>query len=206
LYWSWVGSSRFGFWSESWGQTRHYNPQIRQIAGIITQKLKNMFQIKPISKESIPAALEKAERYRLLSEPMLAESICMDILEIDPQNNKATITMLLAITDQFGSSTLTDMNHAKELVSKLPDEYEREYYSGLICERQGNSKLDKHLPDGDFFVYEWLRDAMEHYEKAEAIRPPGKDDAILRWNTCARLIMRYNLKPRDEKYVEPPLE
>jgi hypothetical protein len=165
-----------------------------------------MFQIKPISKESIPTALEKAERYRLLNEPMLAESICLDILEADPQNSKAIVTMLLAITDQFGTSSLSDMNQAKQLLSKLPDEYEREYYSGLICERQGKARLGKHMPDGGFIAYEWLRDAMDYYEKAEAIRPPGKDDAILRWNTCARLIMRHNLKPRNEEYIEQPLE
>jgi hypothetical protein len=165
-----------------------------------------MFQIKPISKESIPTALEKAERYRLLNEPMLAESICLDILEADPQNAKAIVTMILAITDQFGGSSLTDINQAKQFVSKLPDEYEKEYYSGLICERQGKSKLGKHMPDGDFIAYEWLIDAMGHYEKAEAIRPPGKDDAILRWNTCARLIMRHHLRPKDEKFVEYPLE
>jgi hypothetical protein len=165
-----------------------------------------MFQIKPISKESIPTALEKAERYRLLNEPMLAESICLDILATDPQNSRAVVVMLLAITDQFGTSSLADMKHAKQLISRIPDEYERQYYSGLICERQGKSKLGKHMPDGDFIAYEWLRDAMDHYEKAEDIRPPGKDDAILRWNTCARLIMRHHLKSRDEKYVEHPLE
>jgi hypothetical protein len=31
---------------------------------------------------------------------------------------------------------------------------------------------------------------MAGYEKAEALREPGNDDAVLRWNTCARLIMR----------------
>ncbi len=165
-----------------------------------------MFQIKPISKESIPTALEKAERYRLLNEPMLAESICLDILEADPENSRAIITMLLAITDQFGTSLLSDTNNAKELLARLPDEYDRQYYSGLICERQGKAKLGKRMPDGGSVAYEWLRDAMDHYEKAEAIRPPGKDDAILRWNTCARLIMRNNLKPREEQYFEPPLE
>lgn len=165
-----------------------------------------MFQIKPISRDSIPAALEKAERYRLLNEPMLAESICLDILEADPTNTEAVVTMLLAITDQFGSSSLADTNQAKQLLSRLPDEYERKYYSGLICERQGKAVLSKHNPDNVFVAYEWFRDAMDCYEEAEAIRPAGKDDAILRWNTCARLIMRHHLKPRDEKYVEQPLE
>ena len=165
-----------------------------------------MFQIKPISRESIPMALEKAERYRLLNEPMLAESICLDILETEPGNNEAIVTMLLAITEQFGTSSSDEMSRAKQLLTHFTDEYDRHYYSGLICERQGKSKLNKRMPDGGAVAYEWLRDAMDHYEKAEELRPPGKDDAILRWNTCARLIMRHNLKPRDEKYVELPLE
>lgn len=165
-----------------------------------------MFQIKPISKESIPAALEKAERYRLLHEPILTESICLDILDADPENSKAITTMLLAITDQFGHSSLGDINRAKELLKQLPDEYDRQYYAGLIYERQGKSKLGKSISDGGDTAYEWLRDAMDHYEKAEAVCPPGKVDAILRWNTCARLIMHYHLKPRNEPYTELPLE
>jgi len=165
-----------------------------------------MFQIKPISKEGIPAALERAERYRLLNEPMLAESICLDILDADPRNTQAMVTMLLAITDQFSTTSLVDLSQAKQLSSKLPDEYDRLYYAGLICERQGNAVLNKHIPDSGFAAYEWLIEAMEFYEKAEAIRPPGKDDSILRWNTCARLIMRHHLKPRDERYIEQPLE
>ncbi len=165
-----------------------------------------MFQLKPISKESIPDALEKAERYRLLNEPMLAESICLDILETDAQNTKAIVTMLLAMTDQFGTSSLVDVNKAKQLLSRLPDEYLRHYYRGIICERKGKSTLGKGKWEGGFIAYEWLRDAMDSYEKAEAIRPPGNDDSILRWNTCARLIMRHKLQPRNESHLEPPLE
>ena len=37
-------------------------------------------------------------------------------------------------------------------------------------------------------VYAGLRAAMVHYEQAEALRPPDNEDAILRWNTCARII------------------
>jgi hypothetical protein len=42
------------------------------------------FDLKPISIASIPRALEKAERYRLLNEPEQAESICLDILDAEP--------------------------------------------------------------------------------------------------------------------------
>jgi hypothetical protein len=165
-----------------------------------------MFQIKPISAESIPTALEKAVRYRLLNEPMLAESICLDILDADPGNSDAIVTMLLAITDQFGTASTGELSRAKELLPRLPGEYDQHYYAGLICERQGKSKLAKRMPDGGEAAYEWIREAMDHYEKAEAISPPEKVDAILRWNTCARLIMSHHLKPRNEEYVELPLE
>jgi hypothetical protein len=165
-----------------------------------------MFQLKPISRESIPAALEKAERYRLLNEPWQTESICSDILDAEPGNLKAVVTLLLAITDQFNTSSMRDVSHAKELLTSIPEGYEREYYSGIICERKGKSFLNNGRQESHFISYEWLRDAMEHYERAEVIRPAGNDDAILRWNTCVRLITYHHLEPRMEEYIEPPLE
>lgn len=165
-----------------------------------------MFQLKPISKEGVPEALKKAERYRLLNEPRLSESICQDILDIEPDNHQAIITMLLAITDQFGRQTSVNANKARELLDLLHDEYERHYYSGIICERQGSAILNHRTSSDHFAAYEWLVDAMEHFEKAEAIRPAGNDDAILRWNTCVRLIASHRLRPRHETYAEPSLE
>ena len=162
-----------------------------------------MFQLKSISRESIPAALEKAERYRLLNEPGLAESICHDILEIDPQNTRAVVIMILAKTDQFNMTM--DVNAARQLLNHLADDYDRHYYAGIICERKGRAVLAQNAPGVNHICYDWLCDAMEHYEKAEAVRPPGNDDAILRWNTCVRLITGMHLEPRDE-YMESQLE
>ena len=88
-----------------------------------------MLQLKHISKESIPAAIEKAERYRLLGEPGLAESICLDILEVDPQHPKAIVNLLLAITDQFNTSSSGDVNRARALLSRLQSDYEKK----LLC-------------------------------------------------------------------------
>ena len=114
--------------------------------------------------------------------------------------------MLLAITDQFGSNSLTDVSQARKLLPQLADDYERKYYAGLICERQGKATLHKGIWEGGYIAYEWLREAMDHYEQAEAVRPAGNDDCILRWNTCARLIMRHHLEPKNEEYTEPSLE
>lgn len=165
-----------------------------------------MHKLKPISKESIPAALEKAERYRLLNEPRLAQSICLDVLDADPQNSKAIIILILAITDDFISPSTADVHHAQQLLPRLQNDYEKNYYAGIINERQGLALLSRGIAGGHFAAYDWLTEAMKFYEKAEAIRPPGNDDALLRWNTCVRLMTRHHLKPRDEEYVEPPLE
>jgi hypothetical protein len=94
----------------------------------------------------------------------------------------------------------------RALLPRLEDEYERQYYAGIISERQGKAILNRGTPGGKADAYEWLREAMGFFEKAEVLRPPGNDDAILRWNSCARLIMRHQLTPRQEDRVEPFLE
>jgi hypothetical protein len=157
---------------------------------------KRIFKLKPLSREGIDAALTKADQYRLLNQPRLAESICQDILAIDPENQKASITLLLALTDQFGQSSSKAAKQALEIANKLRDEYSRVYYTGIVYERQGANALHSDTPGSDFDACEWYLDAMELYERADALNPPGNDDAILRWNTCARLIMQYNLKER----------
>lgn len=165
-----------------------------------------MFALKLLSMEAIPKALEKADRYRLLNEPSEAESICLDILAADPNNQRALVTLILALTDQFGQQKVTvGGDRCEELVSRLRDDYERAYYAGVVCERRAKSALSGYM--GRAAAYEWFREAMNWYEKAEAIRPPGNDDALLRWNTCARIFMHNrDLQPREEERVEPYLE
>ncbi len=165
-----------------------------------------MIKLKPLSKEGISAALEKAERYRLLNDPTEAESICLDVLEIDPENQKGLVILLLSLTDQFDGAISHQLKQARELVARLRNEYQRAYYSGIIFERQAKAILKQGTPGCEAHSYVWFRDAMEHFEKAEAIRPPGNDESILRWNSCARLIMRFHLAPAKEDYVEPMLE
>jgi hypothetical protein len=172
-----------------------------------TTDQKSVFTLKPLSKEGIEAAQEKAERYRLLNQPELAESICLDILAIDPLNQKASIVLLLSLTDQFGkSSSAKAARQALDLASKLKDEYSKVYYTGIIFERQGANALKSGTPGAEYDACEWYLDAMEKYERADELNPPGNDDAILRWNTCARVIMQYNLRERPADDVMHTLE
>jgi tetratricopeptide (TPR) repeat protein len=164
------------------------------------------FELKVLSADAVPRALEKAERYRLLNEPGEAESICQDALQADPDNQEALVTLLLALTDQFGDDSPEALADAWSCAERLDDSYARAYYSGIIWERRAKARLRRGVPNVGPHVYAWLREAMASYEKAEAIRPAGNDDALLRWNTCARLIMRdHRLAPTPEERGEPLL-
>jgi hypothetical protein len=166
-----------------------------------------MSELKALHKDAIPAALEKAERYRLLNEPGEAESICLDILAVDPENQQAIITLLLALTDRFEKGYGVSDMQTKELLARIKSEYDQAYYSGIVAERRAKMKMRQNTPDCRFQAYDLFREAMSCFEKAESIRPPGHDDAILRWNTCVRIIERNHLVPREpEERIELPLE
>lgn len=152
-----------------------------------------MFQLKPLHAEAIPAALEKANRYRLLNEPGAAESIYLDILKIDPDNQEALINIVLAMSDRFGKDYAIGDARITEYLTRIKGDYERTYYTGIMYERRGKAVLAKE----GVGAYELFRQAMDCFETAEAMRPVGNDDAILRWNGCARIITRNNLSARD---------
>jgi hypothetical protein len=144
--------------------------------------------LKAISPEAVPRALELAQRYRLLNEPGQADSICRDILAVEPDNQDAIRTLVLALTDQFGHRRGTHLSAVEEAVERLTGEYDQHYYRGVAYERWARAKLQEggHARAAT----DWVKRAMECYERAEAIRPPGNDDSLLRWNACQRLLER----------------
>lgn len=152
-----------------------------------------MSQLKPIHGDTIPRAFEKAERYRLLNEPFEAESICLDILALEPNHTQALACLLLSLTDQFSHHAGQAMERARALLSRFTGEYEREYYSGIISERFGKRKLREGHLGAKAMAYGCLKDAMAAYERAEQLAPHGNDDAVLRFNACVRMIERHSL-------------
>ncbi len=157
------------------------------------------FVLKSISQDAVARAVERAIHYRLLNDPEQAESICLDVLAVDEGNTRARITLILCLTDQFSAGGGSHAaRRAAEQVKKLSSDYEREYYAGLVAERQGRA----HLAQGGIartFAYEGLHEAMMHYERADALKPSGIDDPILRWNACVRTIVREDLHPRRDE-------
>lgn len=162
------------------------------------------FELKTLSAEAVSRALVKAERYRLLNEPAEAESICLDALQIEPENHEALVSLLLALTEQFTEDVPSAVTEAFQVVERLRDPYEHAYYSGIVWERRAKAQLHRGGLGLGPQVYGGLREAMTWYERAEEIRPAGNDDPLLRWNTCARLIMRdQRLSPIDDERGEP---
>ena len=166
-----------------------------------------MFELKPLHPDAVQAALARAERYRLLNEPSEAESICLDVLAVDADNQPARIMLLLALTDQFDQAAGAH-KAAREVLAGLASEYDRAYYAGLIAERHAKAQFARAGAAVGAGVYDWLTEAMQHFERAETLRQPGNDDARLRWNACVRFIQRHpQLGPSvDERREQEMLE
>jgi tetratricopeptide (TPR) repeat protein len=146
---------------------------------------------------AVSSALEKAQQYRSLLEPEIAESICLDILKIDPDNQQALVTYILALTDQLSQSqSQSQIKAAQRAIDKLLSDYQRFYYAGLLNERRARVMTKQTMSHS--FAYDYFYEALKAYKKAEAIRPENNDEAILRWNSCIRTIEKEKLKPRQD--------
>jgi hypothetical protein len=164
------------------------------------------FQLKRIDAEGISHALDKAERYRLLNDPVQAESICHDVLAVDAGNQDALRSLILSLTDQFGACGAAHAaREARAYIAELADDYERAYYAGMVYERETRAFLHRKNAVRSA-AYDGFRHAMECYERAEALRPAGNVDATLRWNSCVRAIERERLEPAADDLRELPLE
>jgi tetratricopeptide (TPR) repeat protein len=147
------------------------------------------FTLKTISKAGIPEAISKAELYRSLNEPEEAESICRDILAVEPEHQIALRLLGLSITDQFCGDASDRHREAEELFQRLAERYERLYYTGLLHERRAKAQM--RVGRSPHTLAPLFAEAMRCFAEAEMIHPPDNDDAVLRWNRCARLLQSH---------------
>lgn len=144
------------------------------------------FKLKTISKAGIPEAISKAELYRSLNEPEEAESICRDILAVEPEHQVALRLLGLAITDQFCGDASDRHGEVASLFQRLTANYERLYYLGILHERRAKAQM--RVGRSPHTLTPLFAEAMRCFAEAETIHPPDNDDAVLRWNRCARLL------------------
>ena len=75
---------------------------------------------------------------------------------------------------------------------------------GLVAERRARALLDRGGPGRALPAGDLLREAMRAFERADAVKPADNDDALLRWNACARLFHHYpELAETDEERTAP---
>jgi hypothetical protein len=152
-------------------------------------------EFKQLGKEAIPAAIEKAKQYRLLNEPSAAQSICLDILEVEPDNQEALVIIILAMTDRLTRDYSVDNSQINTYLEKLTDDFQKAYYTGIVYERRAKAILKKGASGSEATVYELFRQAMEWFDKAENLSDDQNDNAILRYNHCLRMINANGIAP-----------
>lgn len=159
-----------------------------------------MIELKKLGREAIPAAIEKAKQYRLINEPGAAESICLDILEVDPDNQETLVVIILAMTDRLTREYSVGDEKITTYLGKLRDEFQKAYYTGIVYERRAKAILGKKAVGNEASVYELLSQAMEWFERAENLSSDQNDNALLRWNSCARIINSNRLAPQEKSH------
>jgi tetratricopeptide (TPR) repeat protein len=145
------------------------------------------YALKRLPRANLEAAIAKAAHYRDLNQPEEAESICRDVLDVDPQSQQAWKLLGLAITDRFPSGQVGLLEEAIEAFERLGDEYERVYHLGVAWERAAKAHLEKNEAHSAVTAFEH---ALRLFEKAEGMRPDSPDP-VLRWNRCVRLLSNH---------------
>jgi tetratricopeptide (TPR) repeat protein len=145
------------------------------------------YSLKQIPRANLEAAIAKAAHYRDLNQPEEAESICRDVLDVDPGNQQAWKILGLAITDQFATGQVGLLEEAVEAFERLGDEYERVYHVGVAWERAAKAHLERNEAHSAVTSFEH---ALRLFEKAEHMRPDSPDP-VLRWNRCVRLLSNH---------------
>ena len=161
-----------------------------------------MSELKPLSESAVEHAIEKARHYRLLNQPEQAESICHDVLQLQPENQDALIALALAKSDQLIDGNPAILDSARQVVAKLQRPYHQNYYDALLSERQAMALLKRKGKRSSLVALQFFNEALSKYEQAIQNKPPDEDEAILRWNFCTRMIDQHQLKTIDPEELE----
>lgn len=145
------------------------------------------YALKQLPRANLDAAVAKAAHYRDLNQPEEAESICRDVLDVDPHNQAAWKILGLAITDRFATGQVGLLEEAVEAFERLGDEYERVYHVGVAWERAAKAHLERNEAHSAVTSFEH---ALRLFEQAENLRRDSPDP-ILRWNRCVRLLSNH---------------
>ena len=115
------------------------------------------------------------------------ESICLDILELDP-NHRSTLDLLLRCRIELLKKGLPQsVARAQELIPQLDSDFDQAFYSGMIREAQARYLLEKRGRATSGVAYSWFRHAMDDFAAASNL-DAGRVEPKLHWNACLRTL------------------
>jgi tetratricopeptide (TPR) repeat protein len=143
------------------------------------------YELRRLSPTALEGAIAKAEHYRDLNQPDEAESICRDVLDVDPKHQLALRTLGLALTDRLPRDRHHVFDEAVATFKQLTSAYEQAYYLGIAWERLAKVQLEHDEARNAISSFE---KALALFDQAAALGPEGAPDPVLRWNRCVRAL------------------
>lgn len=153
-------------------------------------------ELKSLNGHDLDQAQRKAEKYRDLNQPDETDSICRDILAVNPQHQAALRSLGLSLTDRYDGDGMQLHREALAVFGKLESAYERTYYAGIAWERYGKSQLAQGIGPGAHHAF---HRALHLFEEAEDLTEKENPDPILRWNRVVRELTTHPLLRFEEE-------
>ncbi len=152
-------------------------------------------ELKSLAGHDLDQAQRKAEKYRDLNQPDETDSICRDILAVDPKHQAALRSLGLSLTDRYEGEGMQLHREALAVFDRLENPYERTYYAGIAWERYAKSQLAQRIGPGAHHAF---HRALHLFEDAEELAPKENPDPILRWNRVVRELSTHPLLQIEE--------
>lgn len=143
-------------------------------------------ELKPLRARNLAAAVNLAKHYRDLNQPEEAESICRDILAVEPENEDALRILGLALTDRFPAAWMTLFDEACACFGRLRSPYEQAYYTAIAWERFAKAQVEAGRAHNAVHAFE---EAITRFEAADKLGSPDDPAPILHYNRCVRALL-----------------
>lgn len=134
------------------------------------------------------------------------ESICQDVLSLDPTNQEAVELLFRSRVSLLSKGLPRGVERAQELVPQFDGDFEKAFFSGLLRENQARYLLDRRGRQASSVAYNWFRHAMDDFEEANR-QDSTRIEATLHWNACLRTLQANpHCAPNPEEAEEHGIE
>ena len=144
-----------------------------------------MTELKLIAPKDVPQTIDMAAQCRLRGDDVVAESMCMDVLSQEPENQIALEVLLRIFADRIAVGDKSALADARHVLPKLGDPGTHAFCNALIYEAQARRLTSRSDLPAAAAAQELFSFAVEQFEQAaDAAKDPL--ESHLRANACLR--------------------